>query len=75
MSDTGAGTDIAELFARDPLQLTRKDVKDIVDVLRNARHQFNSGNMQAGNMKVSKKAAETAKAAKELGLDAILDDI
>lgn len=44
-------TDLSELFARDPFELTRDDISEIVKALRGARHQFNAGNMKAGSTK------------------------
>ena len=44
-------TDIAELFARDPLLHTDKDLDAIIGKLRESRHQFNLGNARAGSMK------------------------
>jgi len=43
--------DIQELFARDPLQLTRPDIEQIVAEMRKSRHAFNMGNIKAGNTK------------------------
>lgn len=37
-----AETDIARLFATDPLQHTDKDIDAIVAKFREARHQFNT---------------------------------
>lgn len=58
-------TEIAELFARDPLELTRTDIEMIVDRMRNSRHQFAAGNLKAGSTKPKtekqKKAEELAK--------------
>lgn len=44
-------TDLTELFARNPLDLTRDDLTEIVKQFRAARHQFNAGNMKAGSTK------------------------
>lgn len=44
-------TDISELFARDPHQLSREDIRAIVEKLRESRKQFNLGNAKAGSMK------------------------
>lgn len=44
-------TDIAELFSRDPLGHSDKDIDALVNHLRNSRAQFNLGNAQAGSMK------------------------
>lgn len=44
-------SEIAELFARDPLSLTREDITQIVEKLRAQRAQFNLGNKSAGKAK------------------------
>jgi hypothetical protein len=44
-------TDIATLFARNPLELTRDDITAIIEEFRKARHSFSLGNMKAGSTK------------------------
>lgn len=44
-------TDLATLFARDPLSLTQTDLTLIIDEMRKSRHAFNAGNMRAGSTK------------------------
>jgi hypothetical protein len=44
-------TDLAELFARDPLNLTNDDIRIIVEEMRKSRHAFNAGNAKAGSTK------------------------
>lgn len=44
-------SDIATLFARDPLSLTRDDISTIVAEFRKSRHQFTLGDMKAGSTK------------------------
>lgn len=44
-------SDIALLFARDPLTLTREDISTIIAEMRKSRHAFNLGNMKAGSTK------------------------
>jgi hypothetical protein len=44
-------SDIQELFARDPLKLTKDDITEIVEKFRASRHQFNLGNLKAGSTK------------------------
>lgn len=44
-------TDLTELFARDPLQLTQEDISTIVAEMRKSRQAFNLGNVKAGNTK------------------------
>lgn len=43
--------DVAELFARDPLDLTEDDLTTIVAEMRKSRHAFNLGNVKAGSTK------------------------
>lgn len=56
-------TDIAELFARDPMSLTKEDISAIVEEYRKMRGQFNLGNKMAGS---TKPKTEKAKAAIDL---------
>ena len=44
-------TDIAALFARDPLSLTKDDITAIITEMRKSRHAFNLGNSKAGSTK------------------------
>lgn len=44
-------TDIQELFARDPLQLTNDDITLIIEEMRKSRNNFNAGNLKAGSTK------------------------
>lgn len=44
-------SDLATLFARDPLSLDDKDFQSIIEQFRASRHQFNLGNKQAGSTK------------------------
>lgn len=48
-------TDITELFARDPLKLTKEDIVELVKVYREKRYQFNLGDKMAGSTKKIKK--------------------
>ncbi len=61
-------TDLAELFARDPLSLTKEDVSSVVTEYRARRGQFTLGAMKAGKV-----AKPTKKAAAVSGLDLKLD--
>lgn len=63
-------SDMAELFARDPMKLTKDDLKVIVARYREARAQFNLGITQAGNTKKIKQAGP-----KITNLDDILGDL
>ena len=47
-------TDIATLFARNPLQLTRTDIDAIIAKIREQRTQFNLGAKLAGKMEKPK---------------------
>jgi len=65
-------SDIAELFARDPLDLTKSDVTEIILHFRKCRSQFNLGNMSAGSTKPKSekaKATDTLAAKLDLKLD------
>lgn len=44
-------SDLAQLFARDPLKLTDDDIKSIIEEMRKSRHAFNAGNAKAGSTK------------------------
>jgi hypothetical protein len=55
--------DLSLLFARDPLDLTREDLAEIVDKMRASRKAFNLGNAKAGS---TKPKTEKQKAADEL---------
>lgn len=64
-------SDLADFFAKDPLELTDSDITELVDGLRQRRSQFNSGAAKAGKMpKSSKEASEAARGLdlKSLGL-------
>ena len=45
-------TDLSQLFARNPLDLTREDLTTLVEAYRKARHQFSLGNATAGRTKL-----------------------
>ncbi len=61
-------TDLATLFARDPLSLTQADITTIVEEMRKSRHAFNAGNMRAGSTKPKTEKQKTL-AALATGLD------
>jgi hypothetical protein len=44
-------TDIARLFATDPLKHTTEDIDAMIERFRSARHLFNSGNATAARPK------------------------
>jgi hypothetical protein len=51
-------SDIAELFARDPLKLTKDpDIKEMKAYYREKKYQNSMGDMQAGSTKRMKKAS------------------
>lgn len=47
-------SDIAALFQRDPLDLSKQDIDDIVKYYREKRAQFNLGDKTAGSTKKMK---------------------
>lgn len=51
MTDTPKETDIAVLFARDPLELGDQDIGRLVDKFREMRGQYALGNAMAGSTK------------------------
>lgn len=62
-------SDIATLFARNPLELTRADVDKMIDEFRKSRHAFNLGNMKAGSTKPpSAKQAEINSLASKMNI-------
>lgn len=44
-------SDIADIFARDPLKLTRDDISAVIKEFRAKRASFNLGNVKAGTTK------------------------
>lgn len=58
MASEPTQTEIAELFARDPLLLTRNDVSDIIAQMRSARHTFLKTGRTPSKRAPSKKVAE-----------------
>jgi len=66
-------TSLSEIFALDPLDLTKDDIQLIVQKLRDSRHRFNAGDKSAGTMAPPKTA--TGRAAKELGSQLSLKDL
>lgn len=69
MSTTPAQQDIAELFARDPLDLSKQDLTVIVEKLRGQRVRFAAGFADAGTpaSRVSKATKAQAAATKVTG--------
>lgn len=69
-------TDLAELFARDPLTLNREDFSAIVAELRSRRAQFTLGAQKAGSMKPkTEKQKATAALTESLGIKIDLSSI
>ena len=66
-------SDMAELFARDPLKHTRESIEEIITYYRGARAAFNLGEKSAGSTKKAK-AAPLPKGEKleKLDLDELL---
>jgi hypothetical protein len=52
-------TDLAELFSRNPLELTNPDLDAIITEMRGMRHAFNAGNMKAGTTKKKEKDVDS----------------
>lgn len=50
-------TDIARLFAEDPLNLTKDNIDEIIGYYRTARANFNAGEKAAGSTKKMKEIA------------------
>lgn len=70
-------SDLLELFARDPLTMTREDISSIVDTLRKNRGQFNLGSMKAGTVKAptsarAKAVAELSKSGLSLNFQSLI---
>jgi hypothetical protein len=62
-------TDLAELFARDPLSLTDPDIRSIIEEMRKSRHAFNAGNAKAGSTKPkSEKQKQIASLAEKMNI-------
>lgn len=53
-------SDLAELFARDPLQLSNADLDTIIAKMRAMRASFNAGNMKAGSTKPTSEKQKAA---------------
>lgn len=65
-------SDIAELFARDPLSLTRENIDEIITYYRAARANFILGEKQAGATKKMKAAAGPKVKMTSLDLDELM---
>lgn len=60
-------TPIAELFARDPYQLSKQDLDSIITKLRSQRKRYVSGDKSAGSPRPSKASKAQSEAAKITG--------
>lgn len=66
-------SDIARLFAEDPLNLTRENIDDeIIAYYRTARVNFNTGEKAAGSTKKMKEASAPGAKVTSLDLDKLL---
>lgn len=72
MTDALPETDIATLFATDPLKLSDQDIGRMVDKLREMRGQYVLGNAMAGS---TKPKTEKQKATLDLASKLDLGDI
>jgi len=62
-------SDVHELMRRDPLKLTKADVSQIVQVMRENRGRFTAGNAKAGSTKpLTEKQKQLGGLAETLGL-------
>lgn len=65
-------TDIARLFAEDPLSLTKEGIDEIITYYRTARANFNAGEKSAGSTKKLKEASAPGAKVTTLDLDKLL---
>ena len=65
-------TDIARLFAEDPLSLTRDNIDAIIAHYREARKNFNNGEKSAGSTKKVKETGAPKPKVEKLDLDKLL---
>jgi len=65
-------SDIQALFQKDPLQLTREDLAEIIAYYRDKRNQFALGDKSAG---ATKKMLKKEPGEKIVNLDNILNDL
>lgn len=64
---------ISELFDRDPLELSDRDLRQIVDHLRENRSKFIAGEIQAGSAKKAKAPAKSKVTGKPIPKELELD--
>ncbi len=65
-------SDMAELFARDPLKHTRASIDEIITYYRGARAAFNLGEKSAGSTKKAKAVGPKVEKLDKLDLDDLL---
>lgn len=61
-------SDLQDLFSRDPLEYSEKDIDQIIEEFRARRKQFNLGNVKAGSAKLTAKQKESAELGAKLNL-------
>lgn len=61
-------SDIAALFARDPLKMSDEDIDRIISTMRERRHQFNTGAIKSA-AKLTKKEEEVSGLKLDLNLN------
>ncbi len=66
-------TDLAGIFAKDPLDLTKDDIHLVVQHMRGKRAQFLSGNKAAGTVNAPKPKTATGQAALDLSKELLGD--
>lgn len=66
-------SDIAKLFATDPLQLTCENIDEIITYYRGARAAFIQGEKSAGSTKKMAKASEPKPKMTSLDLDDLMN--
>lgn len=63
-------TDMNEIFSRDPMGLTKDDIREVIEWHRNQRHLFkNNPGAVAPKKKAAPKLTEGQQAASKLNLD------
>lgn len=66
-------SELAEIFAKDPQEYSKQDLREVIAAMREARVSFNKGNMKAGNTKPrTEKQKQHAELAQSLSLDDLL---
>ncbi len=68
-------SDITDIFARDPLDLTDENIMSVIEYFRERRHMFNAGNLKAGTTKKMKVSKEAEEIVSGLDLDKMIGDI